>query len=79
MESKRRYYGAYSYMGVNFTYDSPCWTAYGFDSKAERDAWVADGEYNDQSNRVKTAISRKEAQTMAGSDLRRLRDPKEVY
>lgn len=54
----RHYYAAHSYMGVNFTFDSPCWIAFRFDSKKERDAWVCDGEYNDQGNRVKCAVKR---------------------
>ncbi len=42
----KHYYAAHSYMGLNYTYDSPCWTLYAFDSAAERDAWVEDNEYS---------------------------------
>ena len=61
----RHYYGAYSYMGVNYTFDSPCWTAYQFNSKTERDAWVASGGYQD-GNRVKTAIKRADVDKIIG-------------
>ena len=55
----KHYYAGHSYMGTNFTYDSPCWVAYRFDSKAERDKFVNENEYNEQGNKVKEAISRK--------------------
>ena len=62
----KHYYAAHSYMGINFTYDSPCWSAYVFYSKKERDQWVEDGKYNDQGNLVKEAVSRKTAFKIAG-------------
>jgi hypothetical protein len=43
---ERHYYAEHSYMGLNYTYDSPCWMVYVFDSKTERDEWLKTGEYN---------------------------------
>ena len=40
----RKYYAAASYMGLNYTWDSPCWNVYVFESPKKRDAWVDDGE-----------------------------------
>jgi hypothetical protein len=39
-------------MGVNYTFDSPCWQLMVFESAAERDAWLKKNEYNDQGNLV---------------------------
>lgn len=62
----KKWYAGHSYMGVDFTYDSPCWTAYVFDSKAERDQWVHDNAYNDRGNLVAESISRAVAYKIAG-------------
>ena len=37
---KRHWYAAVSYMGIEFTFDSPCWTAYVFNNKADRDVFA---------------------------------------
>ena len=63
--ANRHYYAGHSYMGVNFTFDSPCWTAYAFDTKSERDQYVEDNEYRD-GNRVTEIIDRKIAYKIAG-------------
>ena len=55
------HYVAHSYMGLNYTYDSPCWIVYAFHSITERQLWIADCEYNDQGNKVAEIISKKEA------------------
>ena len=62
----KHYYAGHSYMGTNFTYDSPCWVAYRFDSKQERDKFVNANEYNEQGNRVTEAITQKIAYAIAG-------------
>lgn len=64
--TNKHYYAGHSYMGIKYTYDSPCWTAYTFDSKKERDQFVENGEYNDQGNRVAEVIDRKTAYKIAG-------------
>ena len=55
---KKRWYAAVSYMGVDFTFDSPCWTAYVFDNKSDRDALA--GAEN------ALAVDRKTAYKIAG-------------
>ena len=66
----KHYYAAHSYMGLNYTYDSPCWMVYCFDSKADRDRWLKDNEYNDNGNLVAEAVTFAEACKIA-PDLRR--------
>lgn len=67
IKATRKFYAAHSYMGTNFAYDAPCWTAFVFDSKAERDEWVAANEYNqDTGNYVAEAVTRKIAYQIAG-------------
>lgn len=34
------FYAAYSSMGLNFTYDSPCWMVHAFTSQQERDQFT---------------------------------------
>lgn len=60
----RHYYAAHSYMGLNYTYDSPCWSLYAFDSAAERDAWLADNEYSN-GNLVAEAVTVKTARKIS--------------
>ena len=57
MSKHKHFYAAHSYMGVNFTYDSPCWSLYAFDSAKERDEWVSDHKYNDQGSIVAEAVT----------------------
>lgn len=40
MTNHKHFYAAHSYMGLNYTYDSSCWTLYAFDSKTERDTRI---------------------------------------
>lgn len=63
--TKKHYYAGYSYMGINYTYDSPCWTAKVFFNKKDRDQWVEENEYNDQGNLVMEAIPSKIAYKIA--------------
>lgn len=64
------YYAAHSYMGLNYTYDSPCWMVYAFDTPQGRDHWVEKNEYNqDTGNLVAQAVYAKEAYKIA-PDLR---------
>lgn len=64
MTTNRYYYAAHSYMGINFTYDSPCWTVHVFNSKRDRDEWVSENDY-DQGNVVSEAITAKTAYKIA--------------
>lgn len=41
----KHFYAAHSYMGIEYTYDSPCWSLYAFDSKKERDEWMRENKY----------------------------------
>jgi len=52
-------------MGVNFTFDSPCWLVFMFDSKKERDVWVKEHEYVD-GNIKAIAITQKVAYQILG-------------
>jgi hypothetical protein len=61
----RFFYAAKSFMGINFTYDSPCWKAYRFDSAKARDEWVKDNEY-ENGNLVAEAVTRKIAMRIIG-------------
>lgn len=65
----KQYYAAHSYMGLNFTYDSPCWKVYIFDTAKERDQWVETHEYNGQ-NYVAMAVSLKTAKKIIGTGKR---------
>ena len=40
----KHYYAASSSMGLNYTWDSPCWSLFAFDSKKERDEFADDSE-----------------------------------
>jgi hypothetical protein len=62
----KNYYGAHSYMGTNYTYDSPCWVLHVFQSAKERDEWCNSNEYNDQGNIVKESVSAKTACKIVG-------------
>jgi hypothetical protein len=54
----KHFYAAHSYMGLNYTYDSPCWSLFAFDVQKERDKWVKDNEYSqDAGNYVATAVN----------------------
>lgn len=62
----KHYYVGHSYMGTNYTYESPCWVVYSFDSYADRKEWLNKNWCNDQGNRVAQAITRKEAFEIIG-------------
>lgn len=61
------YYAGYSYMGVEYAYDSPCWCIHAFRSRKERDRWVTEHEYRD-GNRVAEAVSYRDAARIAGRE-----------
>jgi hypothetical protein len=65
-DGTKHYYAGDSYMGVNMSYDSPCWVAYAFGTRAERDQWLEDNKYNDQGNITAEPISRRIAYKIAG-------------
>lgn len=54
-------YAAESYMGLNYTYDSPCWSLYAFPSRDARERWLRRHSYNDQGNLVAEGVSRRVA------------------
>lgn len=57
---ERHYYGAYSYMGTGYEFSAPCWEAYDFRTKKERDEWVKENPS------CKVAISRKAVKKIVG-------------
>jgi hypothetical protein len=58
----KHYYAAHSDMGLNYTYDSPCWAVFVFENKAERDRWVKGKEYRqDTGNYVAMPVTLKVA------------------
>lgn len=66
----KTFYAGYSRMGVNFTYDSPCWSLFGFATKAARDKYVDENYYDaDSGNIVMEAVSRKDAEKILGRSL----------
>lgn len=73
----RSYYAAHSYMGINYTYDSPCWQVYVFADRRTRDEWVAKNEYNN-GNLVAQTVTRREAEKIA-PDLRKGIPPHECW
>jgi len=72
MDNKKRFfYAAHSYMGLDYTYNSPCWLVYIFNSKKDRDSWVSKNEYSQESgNYVAMAVNAKTAYKIA-PDLRK--------
>jgi hypothetical protein len=69
---KMNFFAGYSYMGVNFTYGSPCWSVFMFGSKKDRDEWVAQNEYADGNVKAQ-AITQKIAYRILGVTPARLR------
>lgn len=65
MSTPRNYYAVHSNMGLSYTLDSPCYTAYAFDSAAARDAWVDAHAYEDGNYTARIA-TRREAYRVAG-------------
>jgi hypothetical protein len=79
IKNKCHYYAAHSYMGLNYTYDSPCWVIYAFDTKSDRDNWVNNHTYNDNGNLVAESVSADVARKIA-PDLRKWSpDDKDTY
>jgi hypothetical protein len=62
---EKKYYAAHSYMGTDYTFNSPCWVAYQFNSKADRDAWLEGNEYKD-GKRVAQSVTRKSVEQIVG-------------
>lgn len=62
MKTNRKFYAAHSYMGLNYVYSAPCWKVLVFDNRKERNDWVNENEYSqDTGNYVAMACSRKTA------------------
>jgi len=64
----RKYYAGSNSYGVDFSYDSG-WTVFVFDSKQERDNFVADA-YNEQGNQTHEIMSRHTSRKISGSDVK---------
>jgi len=65
----RKFYAGKSYMGTNYEYEAECWSAYAFDSKAERDEWVEKNEWDQNTSQyVAETITRTVAYKIAGID-----------
>jgi len=58
--SEKCFFAAHSHMGIEYTYDSPCWLVYAFGTKQEPDAWVTSHEY-ENGNRVAQVVTKREA------------------
>ena len=56
----KNYYAGYSYMGLNFTYDSPCWQVLAFSNKQDRENYIKKYGYDGQKYVVET-INKKTA------------------
>jgi hypothetical protein len=65
---EKKYYAAHSYMGTDYTFNSPCWVAYQFNSKADRDAWLEGNEYKD-GKRVAQSVTRKSVEQIVGRNF----------
>lgn len=75
----RHYYAARHTHGRDFSYDGGGWTAYTFESKAERDAFVAETNDNDRRagyNARSESCTRDDARKIAGSRVKEVRIPK---
>jgi hypothetical protein len=62
--NKQYYAGLYSY-GSNYSYHGGGWTAYAFDTRAERDQWLEENGYWD-GKQVAEAITARDAYKIAG-------------
>jgi len=61
----QHYYAAHSYMGMNYTYDSPCWMVYRFTSNEARRDWLQANAY-DGRQYVAESVTRKTAAKICG-------------
>lgn len=71
---KRMYYAEYCRWGVNVSYDSMggrgnAFTFYVFGSKAKRDEWVDDNEWNGYPNRTAATTTRRTVEYCCGKDF----------
>lgn len=65
ISTSRKVYAVHSYMGLDYTIDSPCYVAYQFDDKASRAAWLDEHAYSD-GQYVARAATKAEAYKVAG-------------
>jgi hypothetical protein len=65
LQGSRHYYAGHNCYGVNNSYDGDGWSAYAFDTRAERDQWLEENEYWD-GRQVAEAITAKDAYKIAG-------------
>ena len=69
---KKMYYAEYCPWGVNISYESMNGNAYdfyAFDSKAKRDEWVCDNEWNGYPNRTAADTTRRIVNHCCGKDF----------
>lgn len=64
--TKRHYYLGHSYMGINYTYDSPCWQVLVFDDQQKRNDYYENNKWDDQNKLVLEIIPAKIAYKLAG-------------
>lgn len=75
---QKHYYVGCSYMGLDYTYDSPCWKACKFDTKKERDEWLRKNEYNAESSKyVAEKITFADALTIAHNVIEDIEYPEQ--
>ena len=63
----RNYYAGLNGYGIGITFTSNGWTAYRFDSKTERDAWVEAHQLSREGNIITQAITYKDALAITGA------------
>ena len=74
LQGNKHFYAGHNSYGVNISYSSMGWSAYAFDTKAERDEWVNDNSYFGFGRRVAEPIDSKTAYKIAG-----VRNAMELY
>jgi len=68
--ANKLFYVGYSYMGTNFSYDSPCWQLFAFWSEKDREEYLQKHEYKqDTGNLVAEKVTRKQAEQIIGHSL----------
>jgi len=65
LQGKVHFYGGYNSYGVDNSYDGYGWSAYAFDTRAERDQWLDENGYWD-GRQVAEPITAKDAYKIAG-------------
>jgi len=73
LQGNKHFYAGHNSYGVNISYNSLGWSAYAFDTKAERDEWVNSNEFLD-GKCVAETIDSKMAYKIAG-----VRNAMELY